>query len=107
MGTGPAALQDKLEKYLNLETAVVLPDGSKEKREVIDGIVLGLLAKASRGDIAAVKEVFDRYYGKLTDKVELTGKDGNPLAIEHSAHLSQVYDGMKDAFKIEALEKNE
>lgn len=105
MGTGTAALQAKLEKYLNLDTDVVLPDGTRDKRSVIDATVLALLHKATRGDIPAIKELFDRHYGKLTDKVELTGKDGQALQINHSAHLESLYGGMKDAFEVAAIEE--
>lgn len=105
VGTGPAALQKKLEKYLNLNTDVKLPDGSIEKREVIDRIVLSMLNKAAGGDMQAIKEVFDRFYGKLSDKVELTGKDGEPLQVNHVAHLEQLYGGMKDAFAVKTIEE--
>jgi len=105
VGTGTAALQAKLEKYLNLDTDVVLPDGTRDKRSVIDATVLALLHKATRGDIPAIKELFDRHYGKLTDKVELTGKDGQALQINHSAHLESLYGGMKDAFETSAIEE--
>ncbi len=79
VGTGQNALKKKLEKYLSLETPVILPDGTKTSREVIDRIVLSMLNKASGGDMAAIKEVFDRFYGKLSDKVELTGADGGAI----------------------------
>ena len=104
-GTGPAALQAKLDHYLNLDTQVILPDGTKDKRAVIDATILALLHKATRGDIPAIKEVFDRHYGKLSDKVELTGKDGAPLEVNHVAHLETIYGGMKDAFAVEVIEE--
>lgn len=104
-GSGPNALRTKLEQYLNLSTPVILPDGTKDKRAVIDATVLALLHKATRGDIQAIKEVFDRHYGKLADKVELTGKDGESLKIEQTSHLSHIYDGIKDAFSVEAIEE--
>lgn len=99
-GTGPAALQAKLEKYLNLDTDVILPDGSHDKRSVIDATVLALLHKATRGDIPAIKELFDRHYGKLTDKVELTGKDGQPLEINHGVRLQEACDALANSFTI-------
>jgi len=105
IGSGQAALKAKLEQYLNLDTAVILPDGTKDKRSVIDATVLALLHKATRGDIPAIKEIFDRHYGKLSDKVELTGKDGQPLQVNHTAHLEQIYGCMQDAFAVEAIEE--
>jgi hypothetical protein len=103
VGTGQAALRAKLEQYLNLDTAVILPDGTKDKRAVIDATVLALLHKATRGDIPAIKELFDRHYGKLSDKVELTGKDGGAIQVNHTAHLEQLYGGMIDAFEVKAV----
>ena len=34
---------------------------------------------ARKGDIRALKDLFDRRFGKATDKHEITGKDGEPL----------------------------
>lgn len=105
IGTGMVALQAKLDKYLTLDTPVILPDGTKDRRAVIDAAILALAHKATRGDIAAIKELLDRYYGKTADKVELTGKDGEALKINNSVHLEQLYAGMKDAFDVEAIEE--
>ncbi len=105
VGGGHAALQEKLEQYLSLDTPVILPDGTRDKRAVIDATILALLRKATMGDIPAIKEIFDRHYGKLSDKVELTGKDGQPLQVNHVAHLEQIYGGMTDAFDVEVIEE--
>lgn len=102
---GIPTLQDRFNRYINLDTPVILPDGTKDKREVLDAAILALLHKATRGDIPAIKEVLDRQFGKLSDKVELTGKDGQPLQVNHVAHLEQLYGGMKDAFAVEAIEE--
>lgn len=103
-GTGQAALQKKLEQYLNLDTSVILPDGTRDKRSVIDATVLALLRKATLGDIPAIKEVFDRHYGKQSEKVELTGADGQPLQVNHTAHLESLYGGMRDAFEVNVID---
>lgn len=42
-------------------------------------VVLTLIAKAWQGDVAAIKEILDTMYGKLKDKTEYTGKDGEDL----------------------------
>ena len=33
--------------------------------------------------------------------MELTGKDGNALEVNHTAKLDEIYSGMKDAFKVD------
>jgi len=42
----------------------------------VDKVFLALLEKAMSGDVSAAKEMLDSGYGKLTDKQEVTGKDG-------------------------------
>jgi hypothetical protein len=44
-----------------------------------DAITLALIQKAQGGDVAAIKEVFDSLHGKISDKTELTGKDGGEI----------------------------
>lgn len=45
----------------------------KETADLETQIMTALAAKARRGDIAAIKEIQDTLYGKLTDKQELSG----------------------------------
>lgn len=87
---GALSLKERLDKYVDLPTKVVMPDGTITEKSVMDSIVLALLGKARKGDLGAAKEILDRYYGKQTEKMELTGKDGQPLAIEHSIGLSEA-----------------
>lgn len=47
---------------------------SNEKR-----IMRALMLKAQEGDVSAIKEALDSTFGKLTDKQELTGANGEPL----------------------------
>lgn len=48
---------------------------------VEDEVVLALITRAKRGNIAAIKEILDTVYGKITDKHELTGEGGGPIPI--------------------------
>lgn len=52
-------------------------DGQKLPYE--DLITLAAIKKALTGDVAAYNALNDNAYGKLTDKQELTGRDGEPL----------------------------
>lgn len=45
----------------------------KETADLETQIMAALAAKARRGDIAAIKEIQDTLYGKVTDKQELSG----------------------------------
>lgn len=95
---GALSLKERMDKYIDLDTKVVMPDGTVTDKSVMDSIVLALLSKARKGDVPAAKEILDRYYGKEAEKVELTGRDGKPLEIEHSRRLSEVYERAADAF---------
>lgn len=95
---GSLSLKERMDKYINLPTKVVMPDGTITDKEVMDSIVLALLSKARKGDVSAAKEILDRYYGKEASKVELTGSDGQPVAIEHTQRLSEVQRRFIEAF---------
>lgn len=45
----------------------------------IEPIALALIEKAKTGDVAAVKELFDRAFGKAPQAI--TGADGGPLQV--------------------------
>ncbi len=76
-----------------------------EEREMRDWIAVALTAKAASGDVAAIKEALDRMEGKSVQRTELSGPDGQPLQVNHVAHLEQLYGGMKDAFSVEQIEE--
>lgn len=87
-------------KYLKTKRPTKLPDGTTEPRAILEGIVLSALAKASKGDVKAMEFVFNRTFGKEADKMELTGKDGNSLQIEHSRRLQDADQRIVDAFRV-------
>lgn len=101
---GSKNFKDRAQKFLDLKIPHKMPDGTITDQTLLDGAILSLVAQAHRGNVAALKELFDRVYGKIADKVELTGKDGEALKINHSAHLEQLYGGMKDAFDVKEIE---
>lgn len=44
-------------------------------------IVKSLVRLAKQGEVYAIRELFDRIFGKATQGLELTGKDGGPIPI--------------------------
>lgn len=95
---GAISLKERMDRYIYLPTKVAMPDGTITDKEVMDSVVLALLSKARKGDVPAAKEILDRYYGKQSDKLELTGKDGQPLEVQHTERLRDAWDGLADAF---------
>lgn len=89
---GSLSYKERFRKYLELEVPFKLPNGKVENREILDGIILSALAQATKGDIRAMEFVFHRAFGKESEKVELTGKNGQPLAIEHGQRLRAAYE---------------
>jgi len=52
----------------------------KEVRGTVeDEIVLALISKARSGDVQAIKEIMDTLYGKIPDKQQIGGPDGESL----------------------------
>ena len=54
-----------------------------------EAIVGALMVKAIEGDVPAIKELFDRGFGKPTQETQLTGKDGKDL-FEPSARIKAI-----------------
>jgi len=52
-------------------------------------IVSALIEKAIKGDVMAIRELFDRGFGKPKQTTELTGKDGKDL-FEPSDKIKQL-----------------
>jgi hypothetical protein len=66
--------------WLETEKSIKNPiTGKEETLPIEDQITIALIGKALKGDVNAFRELMDSGYGKLTDKTELTGKDGKEL----------------------------
>src|ERR1041384_2590071 len=44
-------------------------------------IIKALIYSAKHGEVYAIRELFDRIFGKATQGLELSGKDGGPIPI--------------------------
>lgn len=77
---GSVSLSKLLEKALTQQIDV--RDGTGEKKQVAELIVASMLKQALKGDMRAQKEIWDRIEGKAVAIMELTGKDGSPIALE-------------------------
>ena len=69
-------------KYSREEIDAIVKD-EKEfgKRMMADRIAIKRVLKAEEGDRGDADFLLDRIEGKVSNKTELTGKDGNPLAV--------------------------
>ena len=57
-----------------------VPLGTNDRVPMHERVVRAHIKRAAvDGDMPAIKELYDRVDGKLTDKVEATGKDGKDL----------------------------
>jgi hypothetical protein len=61
--------------------------GVNDRVPLHERIVRAHVAKALEGDMPAVKELYDRVDGKVTDKTELSGPDGAAIKIENVSDL--------------------
>jgi hypothetical protein len=61
-----------LRKWLEAKEKIKNPiTGAEEQVTVEDAVILALISKARKGDVAAIREILDSNYGKLTDKLDL------------------------------------
>lgn len=98
---GALGYKERFNKYLQMERPLKLPDGTVKDKTILDGIIFAAMAKASQGDMKAAEFVFNRAFGKEPDKMELTGRDGQPLEIEHTERLRTAWQDITEAFTIE------
>jgi hypothetical protein len=92
---GALSLKERLLRFLDIQiSGCSMPDGSIQDKTVLEQIILTLISRAIAGDIHAIKEVFDRGFGKETDKLEI--EDGE---------LKSSVDVLKNA--IDLLKKHE
>lgn len=54
----------------------ILEAVAEDGQMYVDKAVFAVMVKAMAGDVPALKELLDSGYGKVSDKTELTGKDG-------------------------------
>ena len=99
---GKASAKSKREKkdllgWLNyLLQQDMPPDESGEVRTWAEGIAASLLLQGEKGNVQAIKEIFDRIHGK-EQKIDLTSSDGS-MATPSEVILKLVKaDAEKDA----------
>ena len=89
-----------LRKWLECNDKIKNPLTQQEEvMSVEDTVILALIAKARKGDVAAIKEILDSNYGKLTDKTDLTtnGENINPPEYDLSKLSVEALKELKDA----------
>lgn len=62
--------------------------------DILGDIFQQAVNKARNGDHKSIIDLFDRLYGKATQPVELSGKDGNP--IEYEIKLKEAQERLKN-----------
>lgn len=72
---GSRSLKDRLDKYLVLDVQTEMPNGTVQDIEYLDAIILSLMAEAKKGNTTAIKELFDRKFGKEPEKIEIDDKE--------------------------------
>ncbi len=72
---------NKAKNEFNEETGEKVFEGKgfDFKITVHDAVVLALIQEAQNGNVAAIKEIQDTIYGKISNRQELTGADGAEL----------------------------
>jgi len=88
---GSLSLKDRMAKFNIINIPVEMPDGSITNQEMLDAIIFSLYTKARTGDTAAIKEVFDRNFGKEPEKLEIDDKE-----------LRKTVDEIKDAATLQS-----
>ncbi len=69
---GSISLKERMAKFLVLPIKVKMPNGTVQDQEMMDAIILSLIAQAQKGNMMAIKEVLERNFGKETENVNVT-----------------------------------
>lgn len=79
---GSLSLKERMERFVELKIKVKMPDGSIKDQAILDSIIMSMLSQAQQGNMVAVKEVFDRFYGKQVQPIDVTNKEDSTTDIE-------------------------
>lgn len=79
---GSLGIKERLARFMEMPITGTLPDGTQGKMTVADTIALSLIAKSQLGDVPAIREIFDRYFGKETQPIDLTAKEETIVSME-------------------------
>jgi hypothetical protein len=88
---GSISITDALRRLMECTSPKLHPI-TGEKIKMRDEIGMAAMKKALTGDTAAINLILDRLEGKVPQKNEQTGKDGEPIKIEveHAICLSAI-----------------
>ena len=96
---GSVSITDSLRRNLERIAKGLDPiDKKPAAMPMRDWVGVALITKAASGDVSAIKELLNRIEGTVAEKVELTGRDGKSLEIEHSERLREAWSDLTDAF---------
>ena len=77
---------------------------SKQRKNSVESFLVqqsaidnALIEKAKLGDIPAIKELYDRVYGKSLQSMEMTGKDGKDLIPQPSEKIKELAELLKNS----------
>ena len=79
---GIPSLRDRLARFMEMQVKAQSPDGTIQKMTLADEIVCAMLAKSKDGDMMAIKETFDRYYGKEAQTMNIKQQEETIVTIE-------------------------
>src|SRR5271163_2882944 len=86
---GSISLKDRLAHFMEREVEGKDFDGTTQKMAIADNVVLALLARAIMGDVPAIKEIFDRYYGKETQPIDLMTQEKEETLISMEERIKK------------------
>ena len=101
-----------LRKWLKSKVTLpghLVPNGLQGPQQgtIEDHIALALIARAVRGNVQAIREILDTVYGKVTDKQELTGPNGEPITIIEACEPIEAIKARFEAQRQERLKQIE
>lgn len=94
---GSISITDALRRLMECESPKPHPI-TGEKIKIRDEIGLAAMKKAVSGDVSAMNLILDRLEGKVPNKNENTGKDGEPIkvAVEHAFCISAINERLRE-----------
>lgn len=79
---GSLSLKERMAQFVEIPVKIKMPDGSITDQSILDSIIMSLLHQAQKGNMVAVKEVFDRFYGKETQPIDIKGQEETLISME-------------------------
>ncbi len=84
---GSLNVKTRIKYWVGTSDKIKTPDGTEQKVDLLDSMILGLIKKARNGDAYAFEILMNRLEGRVADRVVLAGDVDAPIINESRSDI--------------------